>query len=227
MVCNSNIMKHFNENNLKPEEVLKGLVDNNLEDGFIYKKIYYEFIDPYPYILQHPIPIIRLWYYFLYFLLFFGKFFTLLIVNPIRTIKNFFVKKTSVPGAENNIDVASLEPNLNKIVDFSKDKEKNEIIIKTESFYFSYQKSKIILKELLNYGFNIPFLNKLSDFFRIKLRVEYILNPLEEKKNEVTILYTFPKAAMDILNFENQIKNKIKNGIIFLKNRKKKGEIIS
>jgi len=222
MECN--IIKHFNSNNLKPEEIQKALIDNNLQNGFIYKKIYYEFIDPYPYILQHPIPIIRLWYYFLYFLLFFGKFFTLLIINPVKTIKNFFVKKTSISGIEKNIDVSSLEPNSNFIMDFSKNKEKNEIVIKTESFYFNNQESKQILKDLINCDFKVPFLNKLSDFFRIKLRVEYILNPLKKKTNEVTILYTFPKVAMDLLNFENKLKNKIKNAII---KDKKKGNLFN
>ena len=222
MECN--IEQHFAHNSLTTEEIHNTLIQNNLKEGFVYKKIYYEFIDPYPYVLQHPVPIIRLWYYFLYFSLLIGTFFKLLILNPIKTIKNFFIKKTVVNGIEKNTDVCSLDPKENTVVDFQNDKEKKEIIIKTESFYFSHKESESILKELINNEFEIPFIDKLSEFFKIKMRIEYILNSSVQKTNEIKILYTFSKTVMDILNFEKRIKEKIKNWYNFKK--PKKGEII-
>jgi len=216
------LVKQLNYSSLTKEEVKKTLLSNNIKGGYIYKKIYYEFIDPYPYVLQHPVPIIRLWYYFLYFLLLIGNFFKMFILNPIKTIKKFFIRKTKTTGVERNTDVCSLNPETNNIVDFLRDKEKKEVIIKTESFYFSHKESEQILKELLEAGFKIPFVKSLSEFFRIKIRIEYILNPTKQKKNEVKILYTFPKTVMDVLNFEKSIKEKIKNWYNFFREKQKK-----
>ena len=216
-----NINEHLKYNNLSK----KDLEQFNIKEGkFIYKKLYYEFIDPYPYILNHPVPLTKMFYYLLYFILLFLIFFKFLIFKPFQTIKNLFIKKTTSVGVEENTETCSLSKD-NQCVDFEEDKEKGELVIKTESFYFSHKDSLKITKQLINKGYNIIFIDTLSDYFRIKLRIEYIVNPKIEKNDNIEILFTTTKIALDIINFEKNILKKIKkcynNVNMFFKNRKK------
>ena len=216
-----NINEHLNYNNLSNRDLEQF---NIKERKFIYKKLYYEFIDPYPYILNHPVPLTKMFYYLLYFLLLFLNLFKFLILKPFQTIKNLFIKKTTSVGVEENTETCSLSKD-NQCVDFKEDKEEGELIIKTESFYFSHKDSLKITKQLMDKGYNIIFLNTLSDYFRIKLRIEYIINPKKQKENKIDILFTTTKIALDIINFEKTIIKKIKkcyNNInMFIKNKKK------
>ena len=196
------------------------LSEEEVQDrDYIYKKIYFEFIDPYPYILNHSLPLVQIWYYFLYFILLFLSFLKLLIIKPIKTIKNFFVNKTVTKGVENNPDVCSMDEN-NECIDFEEDKEEDEYILKTISKYYSHRESVKTAKQLIELNYNIPFSKKLSNYFRIKLREEYIATKYPYLKNQVKIIFTVPKIVKDIIFLHEYIINKIKNVIISLKIKK-------